>query len=133
MKEEQNKEMEALSKKLFKEVELQSPDSNFEFKVMEQISSLPIPGSMAKYKAPFSKWVIPITIITLIGSILLILLFGTGNQYDIMSKLPSFNFEAISSPLQRIPKTVIFAMLALAVLLFAQIPILKVTFKNRWH
>ncbi len=131
MKEEQNKKFDNLSKKMFKEAGLQSPDSNFEFKVMQQIEQLPIPGSVLAYKKPFDKTILPIAFVVFIGSMLGILLFGREDSYGLVDKIPEVSFDAIAVPELGIPKTVVFAMLALMVLVFAQVPIVKSAIGNK--
>jgi len=130
MKEEKNKKLDDLSKKIFKEAGLQSPDSNFEFMVMEQISKLPIPGSITVYKAPFSKLLLPIAALIFFGSILAVLFLDSSNSSGLLDKIPSVDWNNYQLPTIQFPKTVMLGMLALAVLLYAQVPMLKNVSKN---
>lgn len=130
MKKDQNEKIDSASKKIFKETGLQLPDSNFEFKVMQQIQKLPIPGTIS-YKAPFSKWVIPIAVIFILGTILSVIALGTDGSSSLIDKIPKVSFDNLTLPSIQVPKSVIFGLLAFIALVFAQVPLLKNSFKQQ--
>lgn len=137
MKENVNKYLDNLSKKVITGSNIESPSFNFTNVVMSQIESLS-KNQATVYKPLISK---TIWVFILIGVVAIIsyVLFS-GNQSESASWLSEFNFSLLSNNSLinsisnfKISKTFMYAVVFLGIMICIQVPILKNHFDKRFN
>ena len=137
MKEETNKHLDYLTKKLITKGGVESPSFNFTDAVMSIVENLS-KNEITVYKSLISKRTWILILIGFSAIILYTLFFGSQTESTgWMSKIDMsvLSNNSISNTLSslRIPKTFMYAMVFFGLMIFIQIPLLKNYLNKRFE
>ncbi len=134
MKENVDKNIEELTKKMMKDVALESPSFDFTSQVMSQLDAISS-NEVTKYKPLISRRFWIVILLAVVGLVGFSIFGGTAETTSWLNKV---NLDVISS--NRIvdglssiviPKTVVYTIVLLGFVMLVQIPLLKHYFNKR--
>ncbi len=134
MKENVDKNIEELTKKMLKNTALQSPSFDFTSQVMSQINAISS-SEATKYKTLIPKRFWVVILMSVVGLVGFSVFGGTGETTSWFEKLNLGTLfdgrltDVLSSV--EIPKTVVYTVALLGLIMSIQIPLLKHYFNNR--